>query len=149
MEKIEFIKNKAIETLDYIGASAKVDVTDTGENFEVSISGDNLNFLIGFRGESLYGFQMMLQSMYFKNFAEWKHIDLDISGYKKSRSDKLEEMTKNCIDRVRFTQSEVEMPPLSPSERRLVHIFVTGYDDIESESIGEGPDRRIVLKKKD
>ena len=73
-------------------------------------------------------------------------IAVDINGYRDQRKAKLEEMTRNFIDRVRFFSQEVEMPSMSPMERRIVHVFVSGYDDIVSESVGIGRDRRVVLK---
>lgn len=148
MGKIEFVKNKLIEILNQIGAAARVEVTEENDAFKVVISGEKLNYLIGFRGESLFAIQYLLSQIYFRNYNEWKHIDIDISGYKESRKEKIEDIVRGYIDKVRFLNHDVELPPMNPSERRLVHMFVADYDDIETESIGEGAQRRVVLKKK-
>jgi len=58
-------------------------------------------------------------------------------------------MARSYIDKVRFFQKEVEMPRMNPWERRQIHIMVAEYDDIISESTGEGDDRRVVLKPKE
>jgi spoIIIJ-associated protein len=58
-------------------------------------------------------------------------------------------MARNYIDKVRFFQKEVELPRMNPWERREIHILVSEYDDILSESTGEGTNRRVVLKPKD
>jgi spoIIIJ-associated protein len=49
---------------------------------------------------------------------------------------------------VMFFGKDVEMNPMTPSERRQVHTFIADYDDITSESTGEGQNRRVVLKPK-
>ena len=57
-------------------------------------------------------------------------------------------MAKSYIDRVRFFQKDVELPPMDPWERRQIHMFVSEYDDVVSESVGEGHERRVTLKPK-
>jgi spoIIIJ-associated protein len=83
-----------------------------------------------------------------KELNEWKHVLVDINGYRDSRRTKIEDMVRNFIDRVRFHNSNVEMPPMNSFERRWVHMFVSEYPDIASESLGEGKNRRVVLKLK-
>ncbi len=71
---------------------------------------------------------------------------VDINGYRDSRLNKIEDMTKGFIDRVRFHETDVEMPPMNSYERRQVHMFISDYPDIMSESTGEGRARHVVLK---
>ena len=54
-------------------------------------------------------------------------------------------MIKSYIDRVRFHQKEMRLPPLTPYERRYVHTYIGNYVDVESESRGEGRSRRLFL----
>ena len=142
-------KEKLEEILGFIGVSPSVNIEDQDSTFKVTIEGDDLSFLIGYRGESLNALQTLLGSMLFNESDEWTHIILDINGYRNSRQDKIEDMTRNFIDRVRFHKSEVEMPTMNSFERRQVHMFVSDYPDILSESAGEGRGRRVVLKLKD
>jgi len=131
--------------LEFIDVSPDVDITKDGDAFRVEIDGDNLNFLIGYRGESLDALQYILSHAVFKEKSDWIPITLDINGYRQSKLDKLDEMVKGFIDRVRFHQKEIRLPPLTPYERRHIHMLLTDYVDVSSESRGEGRSRRLFL----
>ncbi len=125
------------------------EVIDKEDNvFEIKISGNNLNFLIGHRGQSLDALQSILHLSVLRQQGQHVTIVIDINGYKDQRTEKLQNMTKSYIDRVRFFQKDVELPPMDPWERRQIHMFVSEYEDVVSESIGEGKDRRVTLKLK-
>ncbi len=145
-EKI--IEQKINEILDFMSVNPEVSVEEEDETFVIKINGDDLNFLIGYRGESLNALQTLLANMVFAELNEWKHVVVDINGYRDVRKTKLEDMVRNFIDRVRFHKDEVVMPTMNSFERRQVHMFVSDYPDIVSESTGEGRDRRVVLKLK-
>ena len=104
--------------------------------------------MIGYRGESLDALQTLVGLILFKQTGDWSRVLVDINDYRKGKQDKIEQITKSYIDKVRFFGKEVEMSPMSPTERRQVHVFVSAYDDIISESVGEGSSRRVVLKPK-
>lgn len=149
MDKKETIKTTLFEILEFININPKVLIEDgVEETVTVTIEGDNLNFLIGYRGESLDALQTILNIMMYKKESNFPRVIVDINGYRKQRQEKIEQITKSFIDRVRFFRKEVEMPPMNPFERRFVHTFVSNYDDISSESIGEKSERRVVLKLK-
>jgi len=149
MKTKELVKTKLNTILDYIGVSPEVEVDEKEENnFTVTISGDNLNFLIGFRGQSLEGLQNILKLIVFRNTQVQPILTVDINEYKDRKTEKLQNMAKTFIDKVRFFQKDVELPRMNPWERRQIHVLVSEYDDIESESTGEGDDRRVVLKLK-
>lgn len=145
----QVIKTKLNEILNLMEISPNVEVVEEDETFKITIEGDDLSFLIGYRGESLNALQTLLGMMIFNESDEWAHIILDINGYRDSRQDKIEDMTKNFIDRVRFHKADVEMPSMNSYERRQVHLFVEEYPDVISESTGEGRARRVVLKLKE
>jgi len=149
MNKIESIKPIIEELLKFYNVRYTLNVSEIDANLtSAEILGDNLSFLIGFRGETLDSLQTIINQVAFRRFGEWNQVILDINGYKKQKNEKIIEITKGYIDRVRFTQKPVEMPNMNPAERRQVHTFISDYDDIISESTGEGINRRVVLKLK-
>ena len=149
MNIVEVIKN----TLDNIFGCMKINPNyeingkDDGI-FEVKIQGNNLNFLIGHQGQSLDALQSILHLTVLRQTGEQVTVLIDINGYKDQRAEKIQNMAKSYIDRVRFFQKDVELPPMDPWERRQIHMFVAEYDDVISESSGEGRDRRVTLKPK-
>jgi spoIIIJ-associated protein len=146
--KKDILENVLKKTLGFLGVSSDFLLEENEDGVLVSITGNELNHLIGYRGDCLNAFQHFLNSAYFNTSGEYVHILVDINGYRDQRKGKIEEMTKKFIDRVRFFSQEVEMPPMNPSERRVVHTFISEYDDVISESVGTGRDRRVVLKPK-
>ena len=143
-KRAEELLNKILSYMN-VNVSLKTEELDNG-SLEISIFGDDLNFLIGYRGESLEALQTLLNLMLFKETGSWSFVSVDINNYKRDRYSKIEGIAKNYIDRVRFANKEVELPIMSAFERKHVHLFISGYDDIKSESVGEGSQRRVVLK---
>jgi spoIIIJ-associated protein len=144
----KLIKSKLDDILKLLDISPEVTIEEDEETYKVVVEGNDLSFLIGYRGESLQALQTLLSTMVFNESNEWVHIVVDINGYRDSRREKIEEMTRSFIDRVRFHNSEIEMPTMNSYERRQVHMFVSDYPDISSESAGEGRNRRVVLSLK-
>ena len=144
--KKEVLENLVNTIFQKLGTNAAYELQEEDAGILLSVTGNDLNHLIGYRGEVLNALQHFLTVGYFNDAGEFLRIAVDINGYRDQRKAKLEEMTRNFIDRVRFFSQEVEMPSMSPMERRIVHVFVSGYDDIVSESVGIGRDRRVVLK---
>lgn len=149
MNKADFIKNHLNKVFEYMSINPTAEVKEDAENVSVVITGKDLNFLIGYRGESIDALQSLLSQMLYKETGTWSHISIDINDYRKQKTDRIEEITKSYIDKVRFFGKDVEMPPMSASERRQVHTFISQYDDIQSESTGERMERRVVLKPKE
>ncbi len=131
----------------HIGIDPDTEVEKQEEGvYRVLITGDNLNYLIGYRGQSLEALQGVLRQITFKKTNKPVAISVDINGYRQQRVDKLLEMARKSIDKVRFFEKEVSLPPMKPWERREVHMLVSEYEDILTESEGEGFTRHIVLK---
>lgn len=140
------IENHLNKIFEFIDIDPETSITEDGDAFRVDIKGEELNFLIGYRGESLDALQYILSHAVYKDLDNWVPITLDINGYRQAKLEKLEDMVKGFIDRVRFHQKEIRLPPLTPYERRHIHVLITDYIDVESESRGEGRNRRLFLR---
>lgn len=149
MNKIEITKDLLNQIFKFFGTKPQIEVSSGEEGLiEVDIKGDDLSYLIGYRGQSLDALSDLLTHMIFKKTTEWPHLMLDINGYNQQRIERLHNMAKRFIDRVRFFQAEVEMPILNPWERKQVHTYMSDYDDVTSESRGEGKSRKMYLLPK-
>ena len=149
MNKKDIINKILTEMLAHFDIKPQVDVVEGADgNVQINITGDNLNYLIGYRGQSLDALQSLLTHIFYKRTNEWPIILVDINDYNTQRIERLHSIARKSIDRVRFFQNEVALPVMNPWERRQVHTLVSEYDDVESESKGEGKNRRIYLKPK-
>lgn len=144
----QILKDTLDEIFRHLNITPKVEIKNEDNVFTINIEGDDLSFLIGKHGRGLEALQSVLGLIVYKNTNSWIVINIDINGYKEQRIEKLKNITQRYVDKMRYLQKEVSMPPMSPWERRQVHIFLAEYDDVEAESFGEGNERHIVLKTK-
>lgn len=112
----------------------------------VSIKSQEPQILIGEGGQTLVEIQRLLKLALKKKITEEFYVDLDINDYKKKKIDYLKEMAKADADEVALTKKEKELAPMPAYERRIVHLELLNRTDVLSESIGEEPERRIVIK---
>lgn len=149
MKHEELINDTIKEIMGHIGIKPNYTVTaQEQDTYVVDIQGNNLNYLIGYKGESLNALQSLLNLIAFKKSGQPAIVTVDINNYKGKKTERIIEITKSFIDKVRFFEKEVVLPPMSPWERRHVHLMISEYTDIESVSTGEGLARRVVLKPK-
>jgi len=137
------------EVLAKIGIAAEVAVTtDEDGNFKVDIRGQDLGALIGYHGESLSSLQLFLHLAVHRRLGEWHRVLVDIEGYRAEREQRLYDLARRTADRVRFLQTPVTLSPMPAFERRLIHMALADEEGVETESIGEGWERRVVVKPK-
>ena len=118
----------------------------TGLNVE--ISNENLGFLIGYRGETLYAFQSILSAIAGKDIDKKVRVILDIEGYKAKREKTLEELAEKVAKTVIKTRKPVKLELMQEKERKIIHSKLQQNDKVQTESIGEEPNRRIVISLK-
>ena len=106
---------------------------------------DNVRFIIGKNGQNLKAFEHLIRAIFLKN-KDSQNIVVDINDYKKSRASFVVDAAKQAVSRVRNTQKAEVLTPMSAYERRIVHMELASYPDVATESIGDEPQRRIVIK---
>lgn len=127
---------------------SKIEKTEYGLNIE--LLSKNLGFLIGYRGETLYALQNILSAIAGKEIDKKVRIILDIEGYKEKREKTLEDLAEKVARTVIKTRKPIKLEPMQAYERKIIHSKLQNNERVETESIGEEPNRRIVisLKKK-
>lgn len=150
MSEIENNINEIVNRLlDFIGIKADVVVAkseDEENSYKVDLSGEDLGVVIGYHGDGLMSIQTLLGLILSKQMGVWTNVTVDANGYRKEREDKLREMAKNAADKVKFSLTAVELPPMSASDRRVIHMEVGKIEGVVSESAGEGYSRRVIVK---
>lgn len=149
---MEKIVKKELETLlSLIDITSeyelKIEETEGVSYIKVSFSGENLGYLIGNHGKHLDSLQYVFSMMLRNKLPEGTNyrVILDVCGYKEERNKKIENMAMQKADDARILGEPVELPPMSPSDRRTVHVTLQVFDDIKTESVGEGEDRRVKI----
>jgi spoIIIJ-associated protein len=112
----------------------------------ISLKAEDPQILIGDQGQTLAEIQHLLRAILRKKIEEPFFIDIDINGYKKKKSEYLEELARSTADEVALTKKEKNLPPMAAYERRIIHLALASRSDVTTESLGQEPERRIIIK---
>ena len=112
----------------------------------IKVKTDEPKVLIGQNGQTLAEIQRLLRVILRKQVPEEFYIDLDVNDYKKKKMEYLKETVRDLADEVALTKKEKILPSMPAYERRVVHLELAGRSDITTESIGQEPDRCVVIK---
>ena len=114
----------------------------------VSINGENLGTLIGYRGEALYALENILKAISNRNSENRVIVRLDIENYKEKRIKTLQDVANKKARIVEKTGKMITLEPMQAYERKIIHSFLQENPKVETRSIGQEPRRRIVISKK-
>ncbi len=146
-ELIERVTNFLVNLAQKMKIEVNVacEITDNDLNF--NITGANVGKLIGYRGETLNAIQILLGGL--KRAGEGRYrIYLDIENYKKSREQTLVDLANRMADKAEEIERNVHLDPMSAYERRIIHSALQSRTLVETESMGEGDNRHVVIKFK-
>ena len=104
--------------------------------------------LIGGGGKTLVDLQKILGKIIRRKVGKEIFLDLDINQYKKNKIEYLKDLAKSTADEVALSKKEKILPPMPSYERRIIHLTLSGREDVQTESQGEEPERRVVIKPK-
>ena len=147
------MRQKIKKTLDeflekFLIFKAEIKIKETAGLFELSLDCEEPGRLIGKNGETLQAVELLLRLMVSREFKEPVNISLDIAGYKDKRRQEIEKMGERAAESALRTGRIQVLLPMNAYERRVVHLILGERDDIETESIGEEPNRRVMIKVK-
>lgn len=112
----------------------------------VNLKTENPQFLIGEKGQTLVEIQRLLKLIVRKKIGEDFYIDLDIDGYKKKKIEYLKQLARSIANEVALGRKEVILPAMPAYERRIIHLELAERENIATESIGQEPERKIIIK---
>lgn len=150
-EELDHIADVAIDILQNILKYFKVgEVTideyegDEGELI-LDITGDDLAVLIGRHGKTLDALQFIVSAITLRSIGFRYPVIVDVEGYKERQREKLESIARSAANRAAGQHRSVEMRPMTPYERRIVHIALRGDKRVETISEGEGSARHVIV----
>ena len=137
------------ELLGHLGFEITVEV-ETGESSRVNVVGagdekEALGALIGRKGERLSALQHLVNLMLSKRMGVWTRVLVDVEDYRGRRERQLRDIALRAAARVVETGKMLQLDPMPALERRWVHIALRDHEGVATHSIGEEPDRRIVV----
>lgn len=117
---------------------------DEGELI-LDITGDNLAVLIGRHGRTLESLQFLITSILYRKLGFRYPVVIDVEGYKSRQRQKIEDIAYSAAQRAVEQDRRIKLRPMTPYERRIVHLYLRNDDRVETKSEGEGHARRVVI----
>ena len=150
-EEIDEVANTAIAVLqDILKYFELGEVTideyegDEGELI-LDITGDDLAVLIGRHGRTLESLQFLITSILYRKLGFRYPVVIDVEGYKSRQRQKIEDIAYSAAQRAVEQDRRIKLRPMTPYERRIVHLYLRNDDRVETKSEGEGHARRVVI----
>jgi len=143
--KAEIARGLVEGLLKHMGVRAQVSVRVGAEPLTLDISGRDLGALIGWRGETLRALQSVTNVMVGKHLAEGERVIVDVERYRQRREHTVREIAMRAARQVKMTGDAITLDAMQPFERRAIHLALEGDPDVTSSSIGEEPERRVVV----
>jgi spoIIIJ-associated protein len=125
------------------GATSKLSVTGADSEKEA------LGILIGRKGDRLSALQHLVNLMLSKRMGAWTRVLVDVEEYRGRRERQLREIAERAAERVTETGKMLQLEPMTPLERRWIHIALRDRPGVATQSIGEEPNRRVVVLRRE
>lgn len=116
------------------------------ETANVDLSVESPQILIGEAGRTLVELQHILRLVLLKRLGKPIYLNLDVNDYRKKKDVWLRELARAAADEVALNHTEKELPAMTAQERRIVHLVLSERTDIVTESRGQEPERKVVIK---
>jgi spoIIIJ-associated protein len=141
-ERVRLILERVIDALDL---DAQVEVEETPDEIAGRLDGEELGVLIGRRGQTIDAVQLICYRAAFAGSRERKRVLVDAAGYREHRRESVERQADRAADRALESGKEIELEPMSATERRIVHQRLKDRSGVETFSEGAEPERCVVV----
>ncbi|MBQ3181703.1 MAG: protein jag [Clostridia bacterium] len=133
-----------------MGMKVDFDIKREGKVMKINLIGDNLGIIIGKRGDTLDSLEHLTNLCVNKGDVDYVKVILDVENYRARREQTLIKLAKNLASTVVRTGKKITLEPMHSNERRIIHAILQSHSEVETYSVGEEPNRKVViaLKKK-
>jgi len=148
-EIVGYIKEALNEITKSMGVEANLEIRRRENSISVTIFSDNNSILIGKNGKNIAALQLLIRQMVNTKLNKSLSIILDVGNYKEKRAKNIEYLAKKLAREAYKTKTELTMDSMNSYERRIVHEILSEDKYVYTESIGEEPNRKVVIKLKE
>lgn len=111
----------------------------------LDILGNDLSILIGHDAETLDALQLITRMIVGKEIGHSAHLIVDVEGYRVRREQNLRQLAQRMAKQALTTGRRQTLEPMTPAERRIIHIELRDNDDVSTQSVGKDPKRKVVI----
>ena len=152
MDQSQLVSDYTQSFLTKLGFSTDVTLTvsydQVADNYLISLQSPEPSLLIGFHGETLSALKFALSSHLAPKLGAWPHLTVNVNDYNERRERNLYDLADSTITQVLAENQAYALPPLTPSERRLIHVYLANHPQVSTYSEGDGPSRSLIIAPK-
>ena len=141
-ERVRAILERIVDAMEL---DATVAVEEGDAQITGTVDGEDVGRLIGRRGQTIDAVQLVCYRAASRGAKERKRVVVDASGYRERRRELIERQAERAVERALETGKEIELEPMTPNERKVVHDHLADRSGIETFSEGEEPDRCVIV----
>jgi spoIIIJ-associated protein len=145
LEPAEALEELLEEIVEGLQLEAEVEVEEGDDILTGRLDGENVGLFIGRHGQTIDAVQHLAQRIVFPEGPSPVRVVIDANGYRERRADVLRGEADDAADQAVSTGQAVELDPLPPSERRVIHEYLRDRDDVDTHSEGDEPRRYLVI----
>lgn len=136
------------DVFDKMKVSVDIETQEDEESMTLRIKGKDSGIIIGRRGETLDALQYLTSLVVNKNREDYKRVTVDIENYRQKREETLVRLANRLAERVIKYRKNVTLEPMNPYERRIIHSSLQNNKMVETYSVGDEPNRKVVITLK-
>lgn len=144
----ELARNFLLDVFSKMNIDADVEVEEDDETLVLNIIGKDIGIVIGRRGETLDALQYLTSLVVNKNQEYYKRVVVDIENYRHKREETLIRLANRLADRVIKYKKNISLEPMNPYERRIIHSALQNHKYVNTYSVGDEPNRKVVITLK-
>ncbi len=147
-DKATLVKDLAEELLSLMSLKSTVSVYEDKENEAIRIdidAGGEAGLIIGNRGKTLQAIQSLLGIILKRRTQVWTRVIVNVSDWREKEEERLNKLALQVAQRAKETGEPQQLYNLTSSQRRIIHLTLSGDSEVKTESVGEGIDRCLVI----
>ncbi len=145
LDPAEALEDLLEEIAEGLGLDVEVEVEESGGVLTGRLNGEDVGLFIGRHGQTIDAVQHLAQRIVFPEGPAAVRVVIDANGYRERRTEALRAEADDAAEEALRSGEAVELDPLPPFERRIVHEYLRERGDVETHSEGDEPERRLVV----
>ena len=146
---VTFMKDFLEKTTKDMGLDVTFETKIREKQITIKMYSNNNSILIGHNGQTLQALTTITKQVVYNEINSYPYLILDVENYKEKQVKYLERLAKNVAKEVVQTRNPVELENMNSYERRVIHNILTDFKGVYTESVGEEPNRHVVVKPKE
>lgn len=145
-ENVNLVVDFTNQVLGSSGLDLKAGADQTEDGFRIQVRGDDVALLLGHNAELLDALEYLGNRVIARASGEETRLVFDSGGYRARREKELRLMAEKAAEKVRLSRIPFSFDPMTPNERRIIHLALAGDDTVTTESQGNGENRKLTIR---